>query len=164
MELISMVEFVLQQEKCLENILTEKLPVIKVASSYDKIVNYANFLKQPLKLSMFVPADENGSILQIPKHWKSFEKEESHCINRDCLNYKKAKENVLFKGVRHHDIQPSTDWNYYSLNFKTIAECSNLGKYHVIPRLHNIESLLTLSSVDKIELTESALKQIGLNP
>ncbi len=31
------------------------------------IYNYATFLKQPLKLEMFVPCDEGGNIIPIPK-------------------------------------------------------------------------------------------------
>lgn len=53
MKLISMTDFVLQQEKSLENILHETSPMIKLAICFDKIVKYANFLKQPLKLEMF---------------------------------------------------------------------------------------------------------------
>lgn len=32
-----------------------------------KVNTYASFLKQPLKLGMFVPCDEDGNVLEEPK-------------------------------------------------------------------------------------------------
>ena len=47
--LISMVDFILEQhEQCI--------------SSTNATYKYANFLKQPLELWMFVPCDENGDV------------------------------------------------------------------------------------------------------
>lgn len=63
MELISMTDFVLEQSESI------KSDMIGYGEFIDKVVNYANFLKQPLKLEMFVP----------------------------CNDSEKAKEKVLFK-------------------------------------------------------------------
>ena len=54
-KLISMVNFVLQQD-------------ITDIKQRDSIVKYANFLKQPLNLGMFVPCDEEDKVLfeEIP--------------------------------------------------------------------------------------------------
>ena len=32
----------------------------------NKVINYVNFLKQPLELRMFVPCDEYGNVLEEP--------------------------------------------------------------------------------------------------
>ena len=51
MKLISMTAFVLEDEKKTN------------WNSYNLIVAYAKFLKQPLELWMFVPVDENGDVM-----------------------------------------------------------------------------------------------------
>lgn len=153
-----MTDFVLEQEQNYANVTrcVKKNPFLLV-------VDYAKFMKQTLTLGMLVPCDRDGNPYDLKEveAWKNHD-QYSRYYKEELAFFEEAKEKVLFKGVRHHDIQPSTDWNYYSLNFHTIAECSNLGKYHIVPKLHNIESLLNLSSVDKIELTESSLRQIGI--
>ena len=66
MKLISMTDFVLGIEQN-SYTKTEKYNIIEWQSkceSFDKIIKYANFLKQPLKLGMFVPCDENGNVLE----------------------------------------------------------------------------------------------------
>ena len=56
MKLISMQDFVLEQNN--------------EAYSKDQFVErveaYANFLKEPLKLEMFIPCDDNGKVLEQP--------------------------------------------------------------------------------------------------
>lgn len=79
MKLISMTDFVLKQaDNCM---------------FYDKVRNYAKFLKQPLELGMFIPCDENNTLLEEPENPKqspeSFKKYDE---------YVKAKERVLFEG------------------------------------------------------------------
>jgi len=64
MKLISMTDFVLEVEKN-SYTQTEKYNIIewqKKCEGFDKIVKYANFLKQPLTLGMFVPCDEYDNI------------------------------------------------------------------------------------------------------
>jgi hypothetical protein len=71
MKLISMTDFVLEQNN------------FKVFRN-QQILNYANFLKQPLELWMFVPCDENGDVLEEPKtKWKS---NEERCLFNDEFN------------------------------------------------------------------------------
>ena len=73
----------------------------KITSSNEKpydfylnVTKYANFLKQPLTLSMFIPTDSEGNVLEEPvidtEYLSSFEPYE-----RDL--YKEAQEKVLFK-------------------------------------------------------------------
>ena len=87
MKLISMTDFVLEQSKKIMNCELTHL------ESHHKIVDYANFLKQPLKLEMFVPCDEDGNILEdvtgqgmIPYYVEK--------VHR----FLTAKEKVLFEG------------------------------------------------------------------
>lgn len=143
MKLIPMTDFVLEQ-------------VVKMESkeiTYLRIFNYAKFLKQPLTLGMFVPCDENGNILENPF------KENGRPARGIYEKYQKAKEKVLFKGF------------YYQSNFS--QKQNELYEYvrnehpHVFSfeRIKNgtVESLLTGYKKEfLIELTESAIKQIGL--
>ncbi len=63
------------------------------------IYNYATFLKQPLRLEMFVPCDDNGNVLEEPTRDNFL----THGICRTddftkaLKEYKKAKEKVLFE-------------------------------------------------------------------
>ena len=68
------------------------------------IENYAKFLKQPLKLEMFVPCDEDGNVLGEPEIYSQWvrenfndELENEERINQ-CKDYHQAKEKVLFEG------------------------------------------------------------------
>lgn len=86
MKLISMTDFVLQEKtggqqvNSITSQLYYELRIIK---------KYADFLKQPLKLEMFVPCDEKGNVLKEPSLVPSYELE----------IYRKAKEKVLFEGI-----------------------------------------------------------------
>lgn len=70
------------------------------------VKNYAKFLRQPLTLSMFVPCDENGNVLNDPGLIPGYELE----------RYRKAKEKVLFifpftidiSTIKHHIGQERT--------------------------------------------------------
>ena len=80
-KLISMTDFVLEVEKY-EN------ESHNVEHAFELIKNYANFLKQPLTLGMFVPCDENDNVLEEP----------SLLPSSDLDKYRKAKEKVIFEG------------------------------------------------------------------
>ena len=61
------------------------------------IENYAKFLKQPLKLEMFVPCDEDGNVLEEPNGIDT-------AIETGYFHdYNKARENVLFEGFKIYD-------------------------------------------------------------
>ena len=57
----------------------------------DKVNNYANFLKQPLTLSMFVPCDDDGNVLSNPK-------DSTLQYQKRIDKYQQAKERVVFEG------------------------------------------------------------------
>lgn len=56
MKLISMVAFVLQ-------VVNSDRPCDR-GKMLDEIGNYAEFLKQPLKLEMFIPCNDEGNVLK----------------------------------------------------------------------------------------------------
>ena len=55
MKLILMTDFVFGQKERKD---------IDLAQRFINSFNYANFLKQPLTLEMFIPCDENGDVLE----------------------------------------------------------------------------------------------------
>jgi len=60
-----------------------------------------NFGKQPLKLWMFVPCDEDGNVLEVPKHYgKKYTEDitEKELILHE--EFVQAKERCLFEGFR----------------------------------------------------------------
>lgn len=131
--LINMTDFVLQQANYTD--------VSNISEKYATIWNYATFLKQPLKLEMFVPCDENGNVLEKPQMRpgrNSFDEEDMDYDAQELYDYIKAKEKVLFE-----------------LNSPGAVETMN---YH-ISRNRNIEYLANFGS---IKLTQTAIKQIGL--
>ena len=65
MKLISMTDFVLEQSELKTKNTELELGLLK---SVQLIYNYANYLKQPLTLGMFVPCDEDGNVLEEPNH------------------------------------------------------------------------------------------------
>lgn len=81
MKLISMQDFVLEQN----NEAYSKDQFI------ERVEAYANFLKEPLKLEMFIPCDEYGNILEKPELI-------DERYNLKLLDYEQALEKVLFKG------------------------------------------------------------------
>lgn len=117
--LIGMTDFVLEQNK-------------KGRVYYDDlwniVINYANFLKQPLKLWIFVPCDENGNVLEKPI-----------CQEYALANqkYQQAKERCLFE---NHD-----------LDIETIKHHINLGR--TVEYFDSFETLqLTSTALKQIGL------------
>ena len=150
-------------------------------SRFYLIKNYADFLLKNITIGMLVPCDENGDVLEEPKDeklckycplesWKSNSKGES-CEGSRCdiayENYKdeyqKAKERILFKGFKVVEIYNGIAYS------KSISDSSGLIHLFWLDNitqtwklsfdLTNIESLTKFSG---IELTETAIKEIGL--
>lgn len=112
-----------------------------------RVISYQRFLKQPLTLGMFVPCDENGNVLNEPRmiaRTIGFEEQDVFWDIDEVEAYRIAKEKVLFKGF----------------NFEgDLLIIPNFGKQEI----KNINGLTIESLTEfEIELTESALKQIGL--
>ena len=119
MKLISMTDFVLEQSlKNEDTTFEEDLNVIQ---------NYANFLKQPLKLEIFVHCDEDGNKLQEPEEFKEWMKSDhyfnaSESVTHQCRMYKKAKEKVLFEGFDLSTAKYHCDRNDRTIEYFTSFE------------------------------------------
>lgn len=102
------------------------------------IYNYATFLKQPLKIEMFVPCDDEGNVLEyFPIHRFADNPEKYR-------RYKKAKENVLF------ELKIDSDYKFDISDYKFICN------YYV-----NLENWLKDNDVlYKIKLSQTALDSI----
>ena len=153
-KLISMVDFVLWACGWHD-------PKTEVRGDYDRvqtILNYANFLKQPLTTGMFVPTDLEGNVLEEPRSYIAFinGKYVPQTLLGDCLEYQQAKERVLFEGVEHDreddyflnskeiQIDYKNDWllldnDYFEHNARVVKDLIRYG----------------------LTLTPTACKQIG---
>ena len=116
----------------------------------DYIRNYAKFLKQPLKLEMFVPCDENGTVLEEPQmrpERNSFDEEDMDYDAQELYDYIKAKEKVLFEG-----------FEFVSRTDETWLFKINGNFPRIVGRKLTIESLRIFK--DKIKLSQTALNSI----
>jgi len=92
MKLISMTDFVLKQK----DELKLRANLHYYVEAFDlawKMINYANFLKQTLTLSMFVPTDDEGNVLSNPK-------DSTLQYQKIIDEYQQAKERVIFEGYK----------------------------------------------------------------
>ena len=100
MKLITMTDFVLEQRKTYEGDFKDLA---------DLYFRYANFLKQPLELWMFVSCDEDCDILEEPI-------ETIGGVEMYVKRYQQAKERCLFEGldlgVANHHIRQERKVEY----------------------------------------------------
>lgn len=141
-----MTDFVLQQD------ITD----IKQRNS---IVNYANFLKQPLKLEMFIVCDEDGNVFEEPINNFNLEIEDSN----KWIEYNNAKEKVLFEGfevigIDKDVVQLELHGNNLWIDFHKDSSIILTDNYDIEFHVKIIEDLIEYN----LQLTENALKQIGL--
>ena len=130
--------------------------------------NYDALLKQPLQLRFFVPCDENGNVLEEPKRWNDYlQFPDSFDGNKEwgeLYNYELAKERVLFNGFVFEESQKEALKNNTQLSVSIYTENSFYithrlnGKWHTWFSLKTVEDLIKC----KIELSKTAIKQIGL--
>lgn len=116
------------------------------SSDVRKVIAYTKFLKQPLTLGMFVPVDEEGSVLKF--------------IDLDSPKYFKMKEKVLFEGWTHED---RYGWvQNHELGLEINTETGTLAIFHEngigYGYVKNIEDLVSYA----LTLTPSALEAIGI--
>ena len=65
------------------------------------VVDYANFLKQPLTLGMFIPCDKEGNVLEEPDCKEDYYRDANglaYNYFEDRKKWLEAKERVLFEG------------------------------------------------------------------
>jgi len=141
MKLISTTDFVLEKSKSINHPRTINV-----------IIDYANFLKQPLELWMFVPCDKGGNVLEEPKGYNYFmQDDENGCYEGDdeskCREYQQAKERCLFDG-----------WNPIAKIDITICIENELKHRLFFPNCMDIENIVYTNT----QLTKTAEKLIGL--
>lgn len=117
-----------------------------------QIRKYSNFLKQPLKLEMFTPCNEQNKPLKEPSWWYRYQNGASPFMNMDeirpCQEYKKALENVLFEGFVFY----KDDNESFSMDLIN----SDGSETFCFMKNETIEDLLTFDF--EFTLTEKALK------
>ena len=100
MKLISMADYVWSQPQS---------TLLQEVVTLERIVAYANFLKTPLELGMFVPCDEDGNVMEKPVQYEGA-LEFAHGEDYDnAIEYQQAKERVIFEGCEFI-IDVETDW------------------------------------------------------
>jgi hypothetical protein len=137
MKLISMTDFVLEQN---ENFKSDRF---YQGQFKDNVVNYANFLKQPLKLEMFVPCDEDGNVLEEPD--QDFELT-FWDYSTKMSKYEQAKEKVLFEG-------------FEVCNRTTKIDCVVYNEDHITLKLLKDKTIEYLINRN-LTLTPTAIKRI----
>ena len=98
MKLISMTDFVLEQSELKTKNTEFELGLLK---SVQLIYNYANFIKQPLTLGMFVPCDLDGNVLEEIDEVDgsiTYNCDELDFLNTKICEYQQAKDRVIFDG------------------------------------------------------------------
>lgn len=159
MKLIGMTDFVLEQ------LNEQNSRTVPIRTVLNRLENYANFLKQPLKLGMFVPTDEAGNVLEEPEKLKERLKifHPNHSVPYNGINttlgyyitkYKQAKERVLFEGFE----LVSENYHIFVQSDKLDIRFSKKDKSIDSFRFKYIEDLTSRN----LTLTETAIKQIGL--
>jgi len=147
MKLISMTDFVIEQK------ITETFDTPQImwydseVNKLDKIRTYANFLKQPLELWMFVPCDEDGNVLEKPKgtdlNSSFFEMQEDYNLE---VKYEIAKEKCLFE-----DCELMDGWCIHLSDGTLFAGIDKLSGYTVEDLTH-YKPLLTQTAIKQLEL------------
>ena len=127
------------------------------------IENYAKFLKQPLKLEMFVPCDEDGNVweyLPTKEEWEWAQKDSAYAeqsFKQKEYYYEKAKERVLFEGFKIYDYKLNVF--FYLGRRKTLSYDKKRKDFITIGLLpETVEDLINISS--QIKLSQTALNTI----
>jgi len=148
MKLISMTDFVLEQDKKRVSFSEAELK-----NTYYNNLDYTNFINQSLELWMFIPCRYNGS------QWVLFKKPDrpldtdlysnvDNPITHEWKEYQKAKERVLFEGEFR-----------WTKKYPTYIQIMKVIVVDVVGS-NTIESLVNYEF--EFNLTPTALKQIGL--
>ena len=147
----------------LEQLNEENSRTRPIRSVLNALEGYANFLKQPLKLEMFVPCDEKGNVLEDPY----FDGENSQYYGAEKDYYEKAKEKVLFEGFEViHERDNDDEYDTFEVAHIFIKD---LSEWHNYTSKKTIEDLIHKSyhtfrpaPKEGYILTPTAIKQIGL--
>lgn len=162
-KLISMVDEVLELESQLKRCVDQGMPFTDLQAlkqeTQTKIFTYANFLKQPLTLGMFISCDLDGNVLEEPKGMKCCGGIQNDCDCRGELQYneelikeyQEAKERVLFECFEF-TLTPDDRFSKFKISN------GNITFYEAGLDLSNIESIIQKAD---IYLTETTKKQLS---
>lgn len=143
--LIGMTDFVLAETKLWSGNENESYEIAK------SCLKYAQFLKQPLELWMFVPCDEKGDVLEDPI-------EAIGGVELYADKYQQAKEMCLFKGFELEKTKETNEsFGYYILYFNK-KEFGSFQNFRDKYRSKTIEDLINCN----LELTPTAIKQLEI--
>ena len=140
MKLIKMTDFVLQNYEKNDN----------YQNIADECLLYANFLKQPLTLGMFIPCDENGNVLEDPEFHEPNNENEIGDYDELRYQYQEAKSKVIFEGFVFTESQKFSVNNRVELSVSPyglknerlqLTKLQN-GSYHTWFQLFTIEDLI----------------------
>lgn len=146
MKLISMTDFVLKQFS--KMMKSSQSALLQREIFTDPVLNYAKFLKQPLKLEMFVPCDDDGNI--ISEFYSEKENKKKLTFTQLSNQYKIAKEKVIFNGFVFTESQKYSLINKIELSVSPyginnerlqITKITN-GKFYTWLQLFTIEDLV----------------------
>ena len=140
MKLISMTDFVITQWS-----------IDLTKTQRERVSNYANFLKQPLKLERFIPCDDEGDVLEVPTNYEMRLLNMMTEYNDEVYTYYQAKEKVLFEGI---EFRTNGGVNFLTIKEDTFA----FHDFNIKFKNLTVEFLVQYN----LQLTESAIKQIGL--
>lgn len=161
MKLISMIQFIKNNPETSTIDMDEFDYYYKECNILDKIRFYAGFLSQPLDLSMFVPLDKNGDILEKPDLTCKRNESKGNCqcgeeSVKDCrelwLEWTEAEDSVIFKGFVFY----KEDSESFSLN---LIDTDGFETFNFMKN-ETIEYLLTFDY--EFEFTELCIKKMLL--
>jgi len=164
MKLIPMITFVKKQGNIGMEVQSIGHQQSDRARRFYLIQNYADFLLKEIFIGMVVPCDEFGNVLEEPKYWNEKYNDNIPSDEFDlCTKYYEAENRVLFKGFK------VCDYSNGSIYSKTITDEKGLFHFFWFDKITQTWSvsigLTTIEFLTKfgtIELTETALKEIGL--
>jgi len=159
MKLISMTDFVLEQKEIWNN--SNNSDLNDTGRCIRRTAKYANFLKQPLEIWMFVPCDEEGGFFEEPicyVDWVYCNENglEKWFSNENELNqYQQAKERCLFEGFEYNSETEQLKKGRLFLFFST-----NFCEAYLDGDTKYLEFIEEIADYD-LQLTLTAQKQIG---
>ena len=164
MKLKSMSDFALEYIE-----VPDKLEEGEFKQAYYDMCKYAQFLKRPLELSMFVPCDEKGNIIEKPEYFEEYFKDMDLTNWNDTekqfiIKYLKAQERVLFKDAKILGEFKTCKVSFIKINANSIENDEFGFFYHDAKneksRVNTVEDIVNICS---LELTDNAIKQWKLN-
>lgn len=140
-------------------VMNQKAPaLLQEYVAFKKVTAYANLLSQPVNLGMFIPCDEEGSVLVDPELTMRQRNGDIYytATDEDFDKFQQAEERVLFEGGLEKNRRSMID--FYRTGVTNVFIEGVGGKYVPVDSIKTIEDLITCN----LTLTPSAIKQLGL--